>query len=179
MLEGLEVRLRMFETSPGDTDVLVDHLLPFSLELEGKGFFQDFEVQAEQEHGDSEGHRVLDELVAAFVAELVDGHRAKLGPFRHLSRLDSVAIKDDSRPRAHQSQMPVHRVLVQSQQQIELVAVGIDLLVAGAHGEKDVAAADDGLVGVVGVQVQSAAHEGARENVARGGDSLSGRASDG
>src|SRR5438876_9172526 len=40
------------------------------------------------------------------------------------------------------------------------------------------AAADDGLVGVVGIQMQAAPAENLCENVARGGDSLSGRASD-
>jgi hypothetical protein len=40
------------------------------------------------------------------------------------------------------------------------------------------AAADDGLGGVVGIQVQAAPTENFCENVARGGDTLSGRTSD-
>src|SRR5216684_3650969 len=40
------------------------------------------------------------------------------------------------------------------------------------------AAADDGLVGVVGIQMKAPPAEDFRENVARRGDSLAGRASD-
>jgi len=41
-----------------------------------------------------------------------------------------------------------------------------------------VTAANDGLIGVVGVQVKATAAENFREDVAWGGDSLAGRASD-
>ncbi len=47
---------------------------------------------------------------------------------------------------------------------------------AGADGEKRVAAANDGLVGVVGVQMQAAPAEDQCEDVARRGNTLTGRA---
>ena len=53
-----------------------------------------------------------------------------------------------------------------------------DVVGAGADGEEGVAAADDGLVGVVGVEVQAAAAEDLGEDVAGSGDTLTGGASD-
>ena len=51
--------------------------------------------------------------------------------------------------------MPVHGVLVQAQEQVELVPVAVYLIRAESDEEKYVTTADDGLVGVVGVQVEA------------------------
>ena len=72
--------------------------------------------------------------------------------------------------------MPVHGVLVQGDQQIEPIAHVGDFVRAGANGEKSMAAANDGLVGVVDVQVQPTTAEDFRENVTRGGYALTGGA---
>ena len=72
--------------------------------------------------------------------------------------------------------MAIHGVLVQRDQQVDPVAHVGDFLRAGANGQKGVATADDGLVGVVGVQMQAAAAEDLRENVARSGNALTGGA---
>ncbi len=72
--------------------------------------------------------------------------------------------------------MPVHRVLVQGDQQIDPIAHVGDFVRAGADGEKSMAAANNGLVGVVDVQVQPTAAEDFRENVTRGGNALTGGA---
>ena len=53
-----------------------------------------------------------------------------------------------------------------------LVAHAAHRAVAGADGQEGVAAADDGLVGVVGVEVEAAAREDARQNVPGAGDAL-------
>ena len=74
--------------------------------------------------------------------------------------------------------MAIHRVLIERDQQIDAVAHVGDLIWAGADGEKSVAATNDGLIGVVGVQMQTAAAENLREDVAGGGDTLTGGASD-
>ena len=50
--------------------------------------------------------------------------------------------------------------------------------VAGADGQESVAAADDGLVGVVGVEMEAAPRENAGENVSGGGDALAVLAAD-
>ena len=62
-------------------------------------------------------------------------------------------------PRAHQTEMPVHRILIEADQEIQLVAVTMDLLVTDSHCEKYVAAAHDGLIGVVGIEMKPAANE--------------------
>ena len=69
--------------------------------------------------------------------------------------------------------MPVHGVLVEAQEQVKFVAVGEDLSIADAHGQEDVPAPDDGLVGVVGAQVQPTADDYPRQNVSRRSDALS------
>jgi hypothetical protein len=47
--------------------------------------------------------------------------------------------------------MAIHRVLIKGNQYVELVAEAENRGVAGAKGEENVAAANDGLVGVVSV----------------------------
>ena len=74
--------------------------------------------------------------------------------------------------------MAIHGVLVQRDQQVDAVTHVGDLFRAGANRQKSVAAANDGLIGVVGIQVQAAPAEDLCEDVARSGDTLSGRASD-
>ena len=70
--------------------------------------------------------------------------------------------------------MTAHRVLVESQQQVQLVAVVAEFLIAHADREENVSAANDGLIGVVGVQVETAPDKHPGEDVAWRGDSLSG-----
>ena len=70
--------------------------------------------------------------------------------------------------------MPVHRVLVQAEEKVEPVSVAIHFLVADSDSEEDVAAADYRLVGVVGVEVKTAPDEYPSQDVAWGGDALSG-----
>ncbi len=94
------------------------------------------------------------------------------------ARLDLVGVVKHSRARSHQSQVAIHGVLIERDHHVELVAEAEDRLVAGAQREKDVAAAHDGLIGVVGVQVQTAAHEDARQDVAGRRDALTRRAAD-
>ena len=74
--------------------------------------------------------------------------------------------------------MAIHRVLIERHEHVELVAVAQHGLVAGAEGQEDVTAANDGLVGIVGVHVKPAADEDPRQDVAGGGDTLTGRAPD-
>ena len=68
--------------------------------------------------------------------------------------------------------MAIHRVLVQGDQQIDAIAHVGDLVRTGANGKEGMAAANDGLIGVVDVQVQSTAAENLREDVAGGSNAL-------
>ena len=74
--------------------------------------------------------------------------------------------------------MAIHAVLVERNEQVDAVTHIGDLFRARTNGEKSVAAANDGLIGVVGVQVKASPAEDLCENVARCGDTLAGGASD-
>ena len=69
-------------------------------------------------------------------------------------------------------QVAIHRVLIERDEHIDLVAHVAHRRLAGADGQERMPAADDGLVGVVGVEVKPAPREDAGENVAGGGDAL-------
>ena len=92
--------------------------------------------------------------------------------------VDAVSVIDNTAAGAHEAEVPVHGVLVKAEEKVELVAVAVDLLVRDADGEEDVAATDDGLVSVVGIEVEAAADKDAGENVARGCDALTGLTAD-
>jgi hypothetical protein len=47
--------------------------------------------------------------------------------------------------------MPIHRVLIEGHQNVELVTERENRFIAGAKREKNVAAANDRLVGVIGI----------------------------
>ena len=76
-------------------------------------------------------------------------------------------------PWAHLLEMAIHRVLVERDQQIELVAHvrhGID---TRPYGQQRVTTPDDRLIGVVRIQVQPSADEDPCKYVSRGGNTLS------
>src|SRR5436853_7816823 len=72
--------------------------------------------------------------------------------------------------------MAIHRILIEGNQNIELVTETENRGIAGAKREENVAAANDRLVRIIGVQVQPSAHEDPRQDIAGRGDSLTGRA---
>ena len=111
--------------------------------------------------------------------EVGDGQRADLHAFLGVLNLNAITIKDDAGTGPHQMGVPVGSVLVKAEEKIQLVAVVEHFLFANADGEEDVAASDNGLVGVIGVEMKAPAHENAGQNVARGGDSLTGFTTDG
>src|SRR5581483_3476368 len=70
--------------------------------------------------------------------------------------------------------MAVHRVLVQRNEDVDLVAHVAHRPVARANGQKRVPAANDRLVGVVRVEIKATPRENARQNVAWCGYTLPG-----
>jgi hypothetical protein len=70
------------------------------------------------------------------------------------------------------SQMPIHGGLIQAEQEVPRIAVREHLLIADPHGQEDMPAPDDRLVGVVGIEVQTSADKYAGENIPRGGNPL-------
>ena len=119
-------------------NVLVDHGGSLPPEEELEGLLQHREVGAHQENHDAERDGVLDELVLAPLGQLGYGHRADVDVVRHFTRLDLVAVVEHPGSCPEDSQVPVHCVLVEAEQQVDAVAVGAHLLVANAQRQEDV-----------------------------------------
>ena len=111
-------------------------------------------------------------LLRVMSASFETGIGTKLDPGRGIPGPDGVSVKEASSARAEQAQMAVHRVLVQRDQQIHMVAQVGDRFGASANGQKRMAAANDGLVGVVSVDVQPTAAKDLCEYVAWSGNTL-------
>jgi hypothetical protein len=69
-------------------------------------------------------------------------------------------------------EVPIHRVLIERNKDIDLVTHVPDSTIARANCQERMAAADDGLVGVVSVEMQPAARKDQRQNVSGGSDPL-------
>jgi hypothetical protein len=91
--------------------------------------------------------------------------------------LDGVRVVDACAAGAEEAEVAIHGVLIERDEELESVAHVGDGVGAGADGEEGMATADDGLIGVIGVEVQAATREDFREDVAGGGDALAGGAS--
>ena len=92
------------------------------------------------------------------------------------ARMNLVLVVQDDSARSHQLQVAIHRVLIERDEQVELVTDAQQGLSSYAQCQEDVSATDNGLIGVVRLEVQSASHEDARQDVARRGDALPRRA---
>ena len=169
-VEGLEVALRVVESGAGHFHVLVHYLLPLPGEAQFQAVLQYLEVNAQQRNDGSHHHRVLDEAIAA-LGQFPNGNGAQVAA-AGLARRHRVAVEQHAAAVADVPLVAVHGVLVKAQQQVHLIAVAKDFLVADTEGEEDVAAADDGLVCVVCAEMQPAPHDYAGENVAGSSDTL-------
>src|SRR5207244_7791939 len=69
-------------------------------------------------------------------------------------------------------QVPIHRVLIEGNEYIDLVPHGTGGPIARANRQKGMTATDDRLISVVGVEMQSAPRKDKRENVPCGSDPL-------
>ena len=166
--QGIEIRRRIVVAGARRGDVLGHHRVALAAELQFQRLLQNLEVEPQQVGDDTEGDGVLDDLVAASVRQFPDGHGTEAHPFRRFSRLDPGTVVDHPASGAQQPQMPVHGVLVQAQQHVEAVSMTEYPLIAHAHGEENVPAPDDGLIGVIGVQPQAAARKEPRQDAAGG-----------
>ena len=125
---------------------------------------------------DREG--VLGNLISGDVHQLETGSGQSCTPSAGSARLNRVRIVDARSAGSEQPQVAVHGVLVERNEQVDPVTHVGDLLRARSNGQKSMAAANDGLIGVVGIQVKAPSTENLCENIARRGDSLTGRSSD-
>src|SRR6267142_3603747 len=70
--------------------------------------------------------------------------------------------------------MPGHRVLIETQQQIQLVSMSEHFPIRHSHREKNVTASNDGLISIVGVQMKAPADENSGQDITGCCDALSG-----
>jgi len=161
---------------PRDAHVFRNGRLAFPPELERQDLGENLELDRDQAQDRGQRDGVLNEIAPDRGRQRFDGKRTELHAVRSGTGRDRVAVEQHRRARAHQLQVPIHRVLIQRHQDVELVAVSQDGLVTRAEGQEDVTAANDGLVGIVGVDVEPVADEDPRQNVAGSGNPLAGRA---
>ena len=178
VIEGLEILGGVVVAGAGDGDVFVDDGAVFFAEL----FFEDglerVEADAHHAEGGADGEGVLGDLVAADVGELGDGEGAELDAVGGGAGVDGVGVEEAGAAGGEEREVAIGGVLIEGDEEVEVAVGGADVVGAGADGEEGVAAADDGLVGVVGVEVQAAAAEDLGEDVSGSGDALTGGASD-
>ena len=167
---GFEILRRIFVTGPGDGDVSGHDLVALFLELPGDDRFERFRFDPEQLKRGAERGGVDRELVA--LGQILHRHRAKLNAVGGLAGRDFFAVVNGAGAGFQQTQVTIHRVLVERDEDVDLVPHVAHGRVARADGQERVPAADDRLVGVVGVEVEPAPRKDAGENVAGGGDAL-------
>ena len=99
----------------------------------------------------TERQRVLRNFVSRDVRQLGNRKRAKLHAAGGSARLNRVRVINTRGARSEQLQVAIHGVLVQGNEQVHAVAHVGDLFGARSNRQESVAAADNGLIGVVGV----------------------------
>src|SRR6202043_313902 len=99
------------------------------------------------------GKSVLRDFVARDVGEFGDGDGAELDAGGGGAGVNLVGVVEAGSAGGEEAEVAVHRVLVEGNEEIEAVAHVGDGIGTGADGEEGVAAANDGLIGVVGVEV--------------------------
>src|SRR5260370_7048710 len=117
---------------------------------------------------------VLRNFISSDIGQLGNRQWAKLHAAARIALLDGVSVIDTSSAPREQSQVAVHAVLIERDQQVDPVTHVGDLFESGPNRQKSVAAANNRLVGVIGIQMQATAAEDFCENVARCGHPLSG-----
>ena len=167
LVKGLEVGGRIVVSGSRDVDVFRHHGLALLAELCLEDAFQHVEADAHHAERSTQRQGVLRDLVARDVCQRADRQRTELDAGGGGSRLDGVSVVDDGAAVGEQAQVAVHGVLVQRDEEVHRVALVGHLVHPGADGQEGVAAADDGLIGVIGVQVQPAPAEDECEDVAR------------
>ncbi len=166
------MRAGVIITGARHADIFRDHGVAFAFELQSQDIFENFELDADQAQHRGQRDGILHQVAANARRQLFDRERTELHAVRAFARLDLVAVVEDGGTRPHESEMAIHGVLIERYHDIDLVAETEHGFIAGPQREKNMPAADDGLVGIVGVQMQPAAHENARQNIARRGDTL-------
>src|SRR5713226_1824918 len=129
----LEMSSGIVVAGPSDTHVLGDHRLAFSLELNRQDLFEQFELDSNQSQQSPKGDGILNQITLDVGSELFDRKGTELNAVGGCSRLDLVAVIEDSGSGSHELEMPIHAILVQRNQHVQLVAQAENWLVAGSE----------------------------------------------
>src|SRR4030095_16312964 len=86
--------------------------------------------------------------------------------------LDFLVVEEGASTRLQQAEMTIHRVLIEWNEHVDLVTHVAHGRIAGANGEESMPTPNNGLVGVVGVEMQAAPGKDAGQDVSRGRDAL-------
>ena len=176
--EGLKVLGGVVVSGASDGDIFVGDSGDLLAKLLADDGFEGVEADAHHAEAGTHGKGILRDFVLGDVSQSGDGKRTKLHAVGGLAGLDGVGVVDARATGSEQAEVAVHRVLIERDEEFKGIAHVGDGINAGADGEKSVAAANDGLVRVVGVQVEAAAAEDLCQDVAWGGDTLAGGAAD-
>ena len=150
-----KVLRRVIVAGAGDGHVLGHDGVALLLELARDDCFERLRLDAEQLQRRAQRGRVGRELVAP--GQLLHRHRTKLHAFGGSAGLDLFGVVDGAGPCLQQLQVAVHRVLIERNEHIYLVTHVAHRRLAGADRQKRMPAADDGLVGVVSVEMKTRA----------------------
>src|SRR5207249_10040282 len=138
--------------------------LPRNDRLERFGFYPDYLKRRAERSG-------IDRQFVA-LGQLLHRHGAELDTIRGIPGRDLLFVVNRTCAALQKMQMPIHRVLIERNECIDLVTHGTDGPIARANCQKGMTATDNRLVSVVGVEMQSAPRKDKRENVPCGSDSL-------
>src|SRR5207249_717982 len=155
-------------TSNGD--IFGDDRVAFLFELARDDCLERFRFNPEQLERRAERSSVDRQLVA--LGQFLHRHGAKLDTLCRFPGRDLLFVVNGGRAALQQMQVPIHRVLIERNEGVDLVTHVADRPVTGADCQESVASADDRLVRVVSVEMQPAPRKDKRENVPSGSDPL-------
>ena len=176
--ERLEIRGGVIIAGPCDCDVFGDHGFTFLRELFGNDLLERLEADAHHAETGADRECVLGHFVPSDISQLRNWKRAELHTVRGGAWFDRVSVVNAGSAIGEQAEVAIHGILVQRDQQIDAVTHVGDFFRAGTNSQKSVAAANNRLICVVSIQMQSPAAENLGEDVTRRGDTLAGGASD-
>ena len=138
-------------------------------------------IELSEEHHRAQRNRILHngQKASEGFGDLVDRQRQPDNAIPQQRRFagEAVRIVEDRSSGLNLARVSLYGVLVEGHQKVQVVAVGVDLLLADSDPEPDVAAADDGLVAVVGIDVEAHAGDAVGQSVAGLVESVSRRRS--
>src|SRR5207248_845031 len=153
-----------------DGHILGDDLVAFLFKLARDDRLERFRFNSQQLERCPESSSVDRQIVAP--GQFLHRHGAKLDAVCRLPGRNLLFIVNCACAALQKMQVPIHRVLIERNEYFDLVTLVADRPNASAKCQKSVPATDDGLVSIIGVEMQSAPRKDQRENVPSGSDPL-------